>query len=105
MGNVLIASGIGEPHIKTVDGLDYDFNGLGEYWMMKCQKEDSMLLLQARTRKHDNASATQFSAFAAQIKLEIDPMTDRVEFRYNESLKTICIILILILISQTFSFL
>ena len=55
-----------------------------------------MLLLQARTRKHDNASATQFSAFAAQVKFDIDVMSDRIEFRYNESLKTICIVLILV---------
>ncbi len=59
-----------------------------------------MLLLQARTRKHDNASATQFSAFAAQVKFDIDVMSDRIEFRYNESLKTICIVLILVFVIQ-----
>ncbi len=25
----------GEPHILTLDGLLYTFNGLGEYWMIK----------------------------------------------------------------------
>jgi hypothetical protein len=25
----------GDPHIKTVDGKEYTFNGWGEYWLSK----------------------------------------------------------------------
>ena len=32
---VFLAAAGGEPHIMTLDGLWYTFNGLGEYWMIK----------------------------------------------------------------------
>ena len=36
---------MGEPHFQTMDNLEYTFNGLGEYWMVK----DESFELQART--------------------------------------------------------
>ena len=66
---VSIAFSYGDPHIKTVDGLEYTFNGLGEYWLVKA---DGYFHLQGRTKRAINvntnteSNATVFSAFAAQ---------------------------------------
>ena len=59
----------GDPHIRTTDGLDYTFNGLGEYTLIVTT--DKNFTLQGRTaRALDNdgkeMQATIFSAFAAQ---------------------------------------
>lgn len=55
----------GDPHITTIDGRKYTFNGLGEYWMIKSLN----LTVQARTVQAVNmdgqmANATVFGAFA-----------------------------------------
>ena len=52
----------GDPHITTLDGRTYTFNGLGEYVMTRITDEFE---LQARTTvASDNATATIFSAVA-----------------------------------------
>jgi len=54
----------GDPHIQTQDGLNYTFNGLGEYWMLM---SDS-LQLQARTERAWNSTrqpSTSGTVFAA----------------------------------------
>jgi len=62
----------GDPHIQTLDKLEYTFNGLGEYFMVK---SDS-LELQARTaRAWDNqrqpsVTGTVFSAVAGRALYE-----------------------------------
>lgn len=60
----------GDPHITTLDGHQYTFNGYGEYTMMRIDKETD-LELQARTDLATNENgttinATIFSAFAAK---------------------------------------
>lgn len=54
----------GDPHIATLDGLLYTFNGYGEYTLLT----GCSFLLQARTAliMTSPAYATVFSAFAAQ---------------------------------------
>ncbi|XP_062511306.1 mucin-like protein [Corticium candelabrum] len=53
----------GDPHISTLDGKQYTFNGVGEYILMQTVNET--FVLEGRTRLVENSSATVFSAFAA----------------------------------------
>ncbi|CAH1788959.1 unnamed protein product [Owenia fusiformis] len=59
----------GDPHVRTLDGKTYTFNGLGEYWLIKTT--DDYFTLQGRTSKAltSNGTATKatvFTAFAAK---------------------------------------
>ena len=73
----------GDPHIRTVDGLDYTFNGLGEYWLLKSNVVNGFSV-QGRTGKAwdkegNDVGATVFTAFAAvdngttQLHVELTP--------------------------------
>jgi len=55
----------GDPHIKTLDGGNYTFNGLGEYVMIDAK--NGTFQLQARTTpaQGNSTTATIFSAGAA----------------------------------------
>ncbi|KAJ8307335.1 hypothetical protein KUTeg_015419 [Tegillarca granosa] len=59
----------GDPHIESLDGKQYTFNGLGEYVLMKIVNENVTFELQARTERilKENGTynnATVFTAFA-----------------------------------------
>ncbi|XP_055997755.1 uncharacterized protein LOC125645868 isoform X2 [Ostrea edulis] len=61
----------GDPHIRTLDGKNYTFNGYGEYTMLTIAKEKTRFDFQARTDLATTANgtvinATIFSAFVAQ---------------------------------------
>ena len=62
----------GDPHIQTLDGLEYVFNGLGEYWMVKSESFE----LQARTarawntQKQPSVTGTVFSAVSGRVLYE-----------------------------------
>ncbi|WAR22474.1 SVEP1-like protein, partial [Mya arenaria] len=61
----------GDPHIITLDRMNYTFNGLGEYTLLLTESNNTWFTLQARTEraiKHDGnlSDATIFSAFAAK---------------------------------------
>ena len=62
----------GDPHIQTRDGLNYTFNGVGEYWMVMSETFE----LQARFVRAWNASnqpsrtGTVFGAVAAQARYQ-----------------------------------
>jgi hypothetical protein len=60
----------GDPHILTLDGNFYTFNGLGEYILMKTVNET--FVLEARTRLVMNSTASVFSAVAAAQFLPSD---------------------------------
>nr|XP_054761236.1 uncharacterized protein LOC129267613 [Lytechinus pictus] len=73
----------GDPHIRTLDGRGYTFNGLGEYFMLEYTNNDSFVL-QARTGKAFNNSepvdtGTVFTAFAATQGISV------VEFSLNDN--------------------
>lgn len=65
---------IGDPHITTLDGTGYTFNGLGEYTQFLLPSSDGEILfeLQSRTRRAidsktgEYSQATIFVAFAGQ---------------------------------------
>ena len=62
----------GDPHIKTLDNLEYTFNGLGEYIMVKTDSFE----LQARTARawdsqlQPSLTGTVFSAVAGRALYE-----------------------------------
>lgn len=73
---MLLASALfwGDPHIRTIDGIAYTFNGWGEYTLLEVRnKSDNSLQLgvQARTDRVIDSTgnyteATIFTAFAAR---------------------------------------
>ncbi|XP_062609553.1 uncharacterized protein LOC134271352 [Saccostrea cucullata] len=76
----------GDPHILTLDGKNYTFNGYGEYTMMKINKDSVRFKFQARTDLATTANgtttnATIFSAFVAEdqtgSKVQIDMTRDK----------------------------
>ena len=91
---------IGDPHIVTLDGLEYTFNGRGEFTLI--QTTDSLFTVQGRmiAAKDQNGnpvSATLFSAVVAEqsnsdtVQFEvsrrgIDMLVngERVNFRFQE---------------------
>ncbi|XP_040423710.1 LOW QUALITY PROTEIN: mucin-4 [Cygnus olor] len=60
------ASAFGDPHITTLDGLTYTFNGLGDFVLLLAGDAQSSFVLQGRTARTGTAQATNFVAFAAQ---------------------------------------
>lgn len=61
-----LAWGWGDPHITTLDGRTYTFNGWGEYIMLQHLSSSSQdsFTLQGRMVPFNMTSATQYSAFA-----------------------------------------
>ncbi|XP_063478134.1 mucin-4 isoform X49 [Symphalangus syndactylus] len=58
----------GDPHITTLDGVNYTFNGLGDFLLVGAQDGNSSFLLQGRTAQTGSAQATNFIAFAARYR-------------------------------------
>ncbi|KFZ63803.1 Mucin-4, partial [Podiceps cristatus] len=56
----------GDPHITTLDGLTYTFNGLGDFVLLLASDARTSFVLQGRTSQTGTAQATNFMAFAAQ---------------------------------------
>ncbi|KAM4041246.1 uncharacterized protein ACNLHF_012381 isoform 4-T4 [Anomaloglossus baeobatrachus] len=94
----------GDPHITTLDGLNYTFNGLGDFILLNASDSEISLVLQGRTVQTEPANATNFQAFAVQytssnarVKVEwylrtsdsIDTFLDgqKVLFSYSEDLE------------------
>ncbi|XP_027739795.1 mucin-4 isoform X2 [Empidonax traillii] len=60
------AGAFGDPHITTLDGLTYTFNGLGDFVLLLTGDAHTSFVLQGRTAQTGTAQATNFVAFAAQ---------------------------------------
>ncbi|KAJ7421252.1 hypothetical protein BTVI_19094 [Pitangus sulphuratus] len=60
------AGAFGDPHITTLDGLTYTFNGLGDFVLLLASDAHTSFVLQGRTAQTGTAQATNFVAFAAQ---------------------------------------
>jgi hypothetical protein len=52
----------GDPHITTLDGKEYTFNGWGEYTMVKIRTSSVIFDLQARTDLATNSNGTKINA-------------------------------------------
>ncbi|KAH3847198.1 hypothetical protein DPMN_089515 [Dreissena polymorpha] len=70
-GSILTRSFWGDPHMRTLDGMNYTFNGHGEYVLLSIQTSNVTFSLQARTERAKKADgnisdATIFTAFAAR---------------------------------------
>ena len=79
----------GDPHIKTLDGKQYTFNGYGEYTMLRVHNVNKTFTLQARTdlamtAEGNTTNATVFSAFAAK---DHSNATLQVELSVNRTCK------------------
>uniref|UniRef100_A0A4X2KJ06 Mucin 4, cell surface associated n=1 Tax=Vombatus ursinus TaxID=29139 RepID=A0A4X2KJ06_VOMUR len=61
----------GDPHITTLDGANYTFNGLGDFKLVQAQDGNSSFLLHGRTGKMESAQATKFVAFAARYQSKL----------------------------------
>ena len=66
---------MGDPHITTLDGVGYTFNGLGEYTQFWIPDSDGQTLfeIQGRTKRAINSKtgqlslATLFAGFVGQV--------------------------------------
>ena len=69
----------GDPHIRTLDGFEYTFNGLGEYTLIETTHGN--FTLQGRTAKARDANGTQMDAtvFSAFTAKDVDSDTVHVE--------------------------
>ena len=85
--------GRGDPHVQTLDGRDYTFNGLGEYMIFKSVNDS--FVFQGRTQLVNGSTATSFSAFVAGAFVPSDNYTTssldstvvQVELANNSSLR------------------
>ncbi|NXC47738.1 MUC4 protein, partial [Penelope pileata] len=60
------ANAFGDPHVITLDGLAYTFNGLGDFVLLLASDASTSTVLQGRMARTGTARATNFVAFAAQ---------------------------------------
>ncbi|OXB75646.1 UNVERIFIED_CONTAM: hypothetical protein H355_001290 [Colinus virginianus] len=60
------ASAFGDPHVTTLDGLTYTFNGLGDFMLLLASSAHTSFVLQGRMARTGTAQATNFMAFVAQ---------------------------------------
>ena len=73
---------MGDPHITTLDGYSYTFNGLGEYWLIK--SKDGNFSCQGRTlqmlsKEGNLQNATVWGAFVGST-----PSSDIVVVELNK---------------------
>ncbi|NXJ16621.1 MUC4 protein, partial [Odontophorus gujanensis] len=59
-------SAFGDPHVTTLDGLTYTFNGLGDFMLLLASSAHTSFVLQGRMARTGTAQATNFMAFVAQ---------------------------------------
>ena len=81
----------GDPHIRTLDNLNFTFNGLGEYTLLQVRTENVTFDIQGRTSRpmQDNgkySKATIFSAFAAVE----GPTGARIHFELDDRKSGVC---------------
>ncbi|XP_076974143.1 mucin-4 [Tamandua tetradactyla] len=77
----------GDPHINTLDGANFTFNGLGDFLLVRAWNRNSSFLLQGRTAQTGSAHATNFIAFAALYNsTNLGPITVRWSLEANDTI-------------------
>ncbi|XP_027956884.1 mucin-4 [Eumetopias jubatus] len=77
----------GDPHITTLDGANFTFNGLGDFQLVRAWDGNSSFLLQGRTAQTGSAQATNFIAFAAEYDTSLlSPITVRWLLKPNDTI-------------------
>ncbi|XP_056001709.1 uncharacterized protein LOC125655815 [Ostrea edulis] len=81
-----VASGaggaLGDPHLTTLDGLSFTFNGHGEFVLMKAADVE----VQGRFSPQRNAAGVKSATFISAIAgKQSNPNSDKVEFRLNSA--------------------
>ncbi|KAM5276172.1 mucin-4 isoform 3-T3 [Hipposideros larvatus] len=80
----------GDPHINTLDGVNYTFNGLGDFLLIQAKDGNSSFLLQGRTNQTGSAQATNFIAFAAQYNTSsLSPITIQWFLEPNDTIRVL----------------
>ena len=77
---LLVATGFGDPHVFTLDGFEYTFNGLGEYVLLQMPSMD--LVVQARTSQAVNGTGDSMFIFACGVGQEIIEMSSQMSVLY-----------------------
>lgn len=82
----------GDPHINTLDGVQYTFNGLGEFTLANVRDENNTLIftLQGRTDKAGNG--TQATNFVGLVAIIQNQTKVRLVFLIMDPLSFICCI-------------
>ena len=78
-----LATGFGDPHMVTLDGTPFTFNGYGEYFILKVRGVDFTLQGRMEPLTADDGTvtrATVYTAFAAK-----ESGSDTVQVRNNSS--------------------
>ena len=88
--NYLAAWARGDPHLVTLDGLSYTFNGRGEFTLV--ETSDGRFTLQGRMVDvlNENGTATMATVFSAVVAQEGD--SDIVQFEVSENDTVIALI-------------
>nr|XP_012635839.1 mucin-4 isoform X2 [Microcebus murinus] len=80
----------GDPHITTLDGVNYTFNGLGDFLLVRAWDGNSSFLLQGRTAQMGSVQATNFIAFAAQYhSSSLGPITVQWFLEPNDTIRVL----------------
>ncbi|XP_067936855.1 mucin-like protein [Watersipora subatra] len=77
------AMGFGDPHIFTLDGFDYTYNPVGEFWMINSTEfKLQARMVQTVDESGELIQATQFQAVAMQSGTP-DDLSDRIHVELN----------------------
>lgn len=81
-----LAATLGDPHIFTLDGIIYTFNGLGEYTLLTSDIMD----IQGRTAQVQGTTGATMATYLSSITVkQHQPQSDIVEFRLDGALSGI----------------
>ena len=77
-----VARGFGDPHLVTLDGYKYTFNGKGEFILVETMGEEFILqgrMVETQTSNHSNHTVSSGTVFGAFVAKENDSDTVQIE--------------------------
>ena len=83
---------VGDPHMTTYDGQSYDYNGIGEYWLVKSSTlHVQVRIVQAKDTKGNPVSASVFEAVSVQAPHGLNQnMSDRIHLEVSSDSSKHC---------------